>query len=261
MMKTISEYYSFRFLILMFIIRDLKLRYKQTFLGLFWVVLQPMLPLMIFTCVFGRMVKMDSQGIPYMLFAFSGLVPWLLFSESVSRCSNVLVLEERLLTKVYFPKLILPFSKFTTVFIDFLISLLLFFIFLFFYKIPLSSRLAFFPVVLAVLILLTLSLGILISALTVYFRDFRIVTPFLLQIGMYASPIIYSARIVPERFQIWFFLNPMVGIIESFRWIFFKNIVEFPMKSFIFSVVFSIIVFYISVCFFKKVEKYFADVI
>jgi lipopolysaccharide transport system permease protein len=261
MIKSFSDFFSFRFLISMFLVRDLKLRYKQTFLGIVWVLMQPLLPLAIFTCIFGKIVKIDSQGVPYLLFAFAGLIPWLLFSESVNRCSTSLVAEERLLTKVYFPKIILPLSKFSAVFIDFLIGLIIFYLFLFFYNVSLSIRLLFFPVVMLSVIFLSLGVGIFFSALNVYFRDFRIITPFLLQIGMYASPVIYSSNMVPEKFRLWFFMNPMAGIIESFRWIFFKNIQLFPTLPFIISLLFSFIFFYLAILIFKKVEIYFADII
>jgi lipopolysaccharide transport system permease protein len=261
MINIFSEFISFRFLISMFVIRDLKLRYKQTILGIIWVVIQPLLPLTIFTCIFGKVVKLDSQGIPYLLFAFAGLVPWLLFSESVNRCSNCLVAEERLLTKVYFPKIILPLSKFSTVFIDFLIGMIIFFLFLIFYKISFSLRLFFFPLILLITIFMSLGVGIFFSALNVYFRDFRIITPFLLQIGMYASPVIYSSYMVPEKFRFLFFMNPMVGFIESFRWVFFESILLFPTIPFIISIIFSFTFFYFAIIIFRKVEMYFADII
>jgi lipopolysaccharide transport system permease protein len=261
MIKIFTEFYSFRFLVSMFTLRDLKLRYKQTILGVIWVILQPLLPLAIFTCVFGKALKIDSQGLPYSLLAFSGLVPWLFFSESVNRCSGCLVAEERLLTRVYFPKLILPFSKFITVFIDFLISMIIFIIFLFSYDIYFSGRLFFFPLILLITFFLSLGFGIIFSALNVYFRDFRIVTPFLLQIGMYASPVIYSTSMVPLKYQFFYFMNPMVGVIESFRWMFFTNMTEFPYLPFSISVVFSVFIFSLSILVFRKVEMYFADVI
>ena len=261
MIKILSEFYSFRFLISMMTLRDLKLRYKQTMLGVLWVVLQPLLPLAIFTCVFGKVVKIDSQGLPYALLAFSGLVPWLLFSETVTRCSNCLVAEERLLTRVYFPKLILPLSKFITVFIDFLISMIIFSVFLFAYDIHLSHRLLFFPLILLVTVCLSLGCGIIFSALNVYFRDFRIITPFLLQIGMYASPVIYFTGMVPLKYQLIFSINPMVGVIESFRWVFFESITVFPYIPFLIAVAFSFVIFSLSIFVFRKVEIYFADVI
>lgn len=261
MIKLFSEFYSFRFFLYMITIRDLKLRYKQTVLGVIWVVLQPLLPLAIFTCVFGKVVKIDSQGIPYPLLAFSGLAPWLLFSESINRCANSLVAEERLLTRVYFPKLILPLSKFITVFFDFLITLAIFFIFLFAYDFPLTSRFFVLPLVLLVVSCLSIGLGIIVSALNVYFRDFRIIVPFLLQTGMYASPVVYSAFMVPAKYQLIFFMNPMVGVIESFRWVFFNNITAFPTIPFLIAVSGSVIFFTLALLVFRRVEMYFADVI
>lgn len=261
MIKILSEFYSFRFLVAMVTLRDLKLRYKQTILGVLWVVLQPLLPLAIFTCVFGKIVKIDTQGLPYTLLAFSGIVPWFLFSESVNRCSTCLVADERLLTRVYFPKLILPLSKFIIVFLDFLISMSIFCFFLLAYDIHFSYRLFFFPLILVVTVFLSLGCGIIVSALNVYFRDFRVITPFLLQIGMYASPVIYSSGMVPVKYQLLFFMNPMVGVIESFRWVFFESITVFPSAAFLITVVFSSIIFILSILVFRKVEIYFADVI
>lgn len=261
MISFFSNLYSFRFLTSMLITRDLKLRYKHTTLGLIWVVLQPLLPLIIFFCVFGKMMKINSFNVPYLIFAFSGIVLWTFFSETVNRCTNCLVAEEGLLTKVYFPKIILPFSRFVAVGVDFLISLAMFIVFLLIYKIHFSSRFLFFPVVLLVLFMFSFGIGVFLSALNVYFRDFRIIVPFLLQIGMYASPVIYSLALVPEKYRLVFSLNPLVGIIESFRWVCFEQIQIFPFFAFIISILFSIIVLTTSFVFFKKVELFFADII
>lgn len=245
----------------MFILRDLKVRYKQTVLGIIWVVLQPLLPVCIFAAVFGKIARLSSDGIPYIVFAFSGMVTWLFFSEVVSRAGASLVGDESLLSKVYFPKLILPFSKLISVMIDSSYNFILFLIFLFFYDIHLSVRVVFLPLFFLVLLSLSSGLGILFSALNVYFRDFRIILPFLLQMGLYASPVAYSSYIVPAKYYNFYILNPMVGIIESFRWAFFENVKIFPFSALTISIIFSLSVFAISILVFRKVERAFLDVI
>lgn len=261
MLKVFSELYSFRFLSYMFIVRDLKVKYKQTVLGIIWLVLQPLLPVCIFTVVFGKFARLSSEGIPYIVFAFSGMVTWLFFSEVVNKGASSLVLDEGLLSKVYFPKIILPFSKLVSVSIDSFVTFALFLLFLFLYDIHISYRIIFLPLILLVLVSLSFSFAVLFSAVNVFFRDFRIILPFLMQIGMYASPIAYSSYIVPEKYYNFYIINPMVGIIESFRWVFFENIKIFPHYALSISIIFSFIIFGIGNLVFKKVEKAFLDVI
>lgn len=256
-----KELFSCRYLLYMLTWRDLKLRYSQTALGVTWVVLQPLLPVFIFAIIFGKFAHFDSEGIPYILFAFSGLIPWLLFSQVVQRASNSLVADENLLTKVYFPRMALPLSKTFAVFIDFLIGLAVFLIFLMCYHNDFSWRVLMVPVVTLIALFLSFGFGILFAAWNVYFGDFKFILPFLLQIWMYASPVIFSSNIIPAKYHHLFLLNPMVGIIDTFRWCFFKNIQDFPFLAFNFSFAFTVLLIVIATWNFKKVEMFIADIV
>ncbi len=256
-----KELFSSRYLLYMLTWRDLKLRYNQTLLGILWVILQPVIPVLIFAVIFGKFAHFESDGVPYILFAFSGLIPWLMFSQVVQRAANSLIADETLLTKVYFPRMALPLSKTFAVFIDFLISMGVFVIFLMIYHNDFSLRLLLVPLVTFVALILSFGLGILFAAWNFYFGDFKFLLPFLLQIWMYASPVVFTINIVPEKYRFIFSLNPVVGIIEAFRWCFFSSIQVFPFLAFNLSISFTAILIVFSVWTFKKVEMHIADLV
>lgn len=240
-------------------LRDIKIRYKQTALGVTWVVLQPLLTATLFTILFGRVLHLQSDGVPYSVFAFSGLVPWLFFSQSLQRGSGSLINDTRLITKVYFPRLFIPLSACLGVLIDFCISLALVFGLLLYYHIPVTSQVFFLPICTIVLVALSAGTNFFFSSISVYFRDFKHIVPFFLQFWMYGSPLVYSASAIPQKYKAFFYWNPMVGIIEGFRYA-LLGIGPFP-ESFSYAAVLSILILTFGVFFFRKMEPNFADVI
>ncbi len=244
----------------MLIIRDIKLRYKQTVLGVTWVILQPLLTALLFTLLFGKVMGLASEGVPYILFAFCGLVPWLTFSGALQRASTSLLNDTRLITKVYFPRIFLPLSATFGVVIDFLIALSMLFVLMGGYGVGVSTNLPFLLPSILVLFLFSSGVNLFVSSLNVYYRDFKHIVPFLLQLWMYASPLVYSSTIIPKKYQLLYQCNPMVGIIDLFRWS-LLGIGDFPMNSFSISLVSSILMVTLGACIFRKIEHYFADVI
>lgn len=198
--------------------RDILVRYKQTVLGVSWVVLRPILFMAILTVVFGRIARLPSEEAPYAVLVFSGLLPWFFFSNALSECSTSLVTNSHLLAKVYFPRLIIPASTILVSAVDFIISFLVLMILMLWFGITPSWRLAALPVLGIWLGLLALGIGLLFSALTVKYRDFRHIVPFMLQLGIYASPVAYSTSIIPEKMLSIYYLNPIAGVIDTFRW-------------------------------------------
>jgi len=211
------EVWAYRDVLWMLTLRDIKLRYRQTALGVIWVILQPLLAGLLFAVIFGRFAKLPSEGQPYLLFVFAGIMGWNLFNGIIQRAGNSLVAESKLVTKVYFPRLIIPLAGALSALVDFAVTLVLMAILLAIHGTWAGAWLALLPVVLAVNLVLAVGLGLWISALNVRYRDFMYALPFLLQVWMYASPVVYGLSLVPERWQGWFILNPMCGVLEGFR--------------------------------------------
>ena len=211
------EVWAYRDVLWMLTLRDIKLRYRQTALGVIWVILQPLLAGLLFAVIFGRFAKLPSEGQPYLLFVFAGIMGWNLFNGIIQRAGNSLVAESKLVTKVYFPRLIIPLAGAFSALVDFAVTLMLMAILLAIHGTWPGAWLALLPVVLAVNLALAVGLGLWISALNVRYRDFMYALPFLLQVWMYASPVVYGLSLVPERWQGWFILNPMCGVLEGFR--------------------------------------------
>lgn len=255
-----SELLRFRWVLYMLIVRDIKLRYKQTFLGISWVALQPIATTALFCLVFGHVLNMQSEGAPYILFAFSGLVPWLFFSQALQRASTCLINDTRLITKVYFPRLFIPLSATFGLLIDFAISLFLYFALFFFLGHPISNNLLFLPIPTLVLFAFSIGINLLLSAINVFYRDFKHIIPFLVQFWMYASPLVYSSSVIPERFLPLYILNPLVGIIDGFRYCLLGTM-EFPLLSFSIAATASFLLLIFGTVLFRKIEPYFADFI
>lgn len=244
----------------MLILRDIKLRYKQTLLGVVWVVLQPLITALLFTVVFGRWLHVEGNGAPYMLFAFSGLIPWLVFSQSVQRASTSLVNEANLVQKVYFPRVFLPLAGTLGVFLDYLFALLTFVVLIIYFQFPLSWKICFLPVGTVIIFLFSASFNILFSSLSAHYRDFKHIIPFFLQFWMYASPLAYAMTAIPEKWQWLFALNPLTGTIEFFRW-FLLNQQNFPSFSFGVACCVTAALVGASLIVFRKLEWTVADVI
>jgi len=255
-----GELWAYRDLLSILSERNLKLRYKQTALGVIWVVLQPLIAALIFAVIFGGFAQLPTDGSPYLLFAFSGTLIWNLVSNSISRAGNSLVGDERLISKVYFPRMIIPAASIVAVVVDFLIGLVVLGILLVLYQQPLTPALLTLPLFVALALVLALGMSLLISALNVYYRDFSYVLPFFLQVWMYASPVAYSASLVPEQWQALYSLNPMVGIILGFRWAVLGD-TAFPAFPLLISAIAAIAMLVIGGLVFQRVEQSFADVI
>jgi lipopolysaccharide transport system permease protein len=252
--------YSFREVLWMLLERNLKSRYAQTAVGVTWIVFQPLLTVFLFSLIFGKWIQLSSDGTPYFLFAFSGLCPWIFLSTSIQRASLSLLSDSRLISKVYFPRLLLPIASLIETFLELLVlsSILVLTILLFHY--PLTWKLFLFPLWTAPLILLSLGIGALFSSLGLYYRDFMVLLPFFTQTWMYCSPILYSSSMIPEKWLWLYSLNPVVGIIDAMRWS-FLGLPHFPLKTFCMGSVVSFIVAAGGAAVFSRLERNFADVV
>jgi len=213
-----GEVWAYRELLYFFVWRDVKIRYKQTAIGVLWVVLQPVLTMLVFTLFFGRLAKLPTDGLPTPVFYFAAVVPWSYFAYALQMTTNVVVDNQRLITKVYFPRLILPISSTLSGLVDFAIGFVVLAIFTFAYGIRPTLAALWLPVLLALAVLTALGVGLWLSALNALYRDVRYVIPFLIQFWMLASPVAYSSSLVPPRWRWLYGLNPMAGVIDGFRW-------------------------------------------
>lgn len=256
----LKELWHYRELIYFLTWRDIKVRYKQAVLGIAWSVLQPVLTTAIMTLVFGVLLKVESDGLPYPVFALSALLPWHLFQLSLQKSSISLVGNANLLTKVYFPRVIIPFSSVLAALVDFVISLILLFITMAIYKIPLSWNVLWVIPLTLLTVLAALAVGLWLSALNVQYRDVQQMVPFLIQIWMYATPIVYPINTIPEgTFRYIYSLNPMVGVVQGFRWAFFGG--SPPDMTLLISSLAVLLLLVSGLFFFRRMEKTFADVV
>src|SRR5258707_10618627 len=214
----LREVWAYRELLYFFIWRDVKIRYKQTAIGVLWVVLQPVLTMLVFTLFFGRLAKLPSQGLPYPVFYFAALVPWTYFSYALQMTTNIVVDSQAIITKVYFPRLILPISAALSGLVDFGIGFVVLAIFTVAYGIRPTLAALWLPALLALAFFTALGVGLWLSALNALYRDVRYVIPFLIQFWMFASPVAYPSTLVPQRWRWLYGLNPMAGVIDGFRW-------------------------------------------
>lgn len=250
--------WQYRELMFILVQRDLKVRYRQTVLGVLWVILQPLVPAVIFAIVFGRLADLPSGGIPYVLFAFCGLLSWNFFVGIVNRASNSLVGQAGLLTKVYFPRLVIPFSSALGGLADFLVPFCFTFVLMAVFRHPPTWRLAGLFLFLPLTLVFALGIALWLSALNVRYRDFTFVIPFVLQAWLYASPVAYSSDLVPEKWKVIYALNPMVSAIEGVRWAMLGQAFPAP-QSVAISAVVATLIFSTGLLFFRRVERTFAD--
>lgn len=256
----IRELWRFRDLTMALAGRDLRLRYKQTVLGAAWVVLQPLLAAGVFTFVFGKVAKMPSDGMPYFLFSYAGLLGWNLFFNIVTKTSGSLVGNSHLISKVFFPRLILPLSTIPSILVDFAVALVMMLVLMFLYRVKPGAPMALLPVWLLLLMLLATGIGLVMSALAVSYRDVTYVVPFVLQLLMYGSPIAYAASAVPERLRTWYNLNPLAPLLEAFRWSVLRR-GQLEPGFLTLAATLSVVLFFVGLYSFKAMEKRFADVI
>lgn len=259
----LKELFAYRDLFLELAYRDLRVRYAQTFLGLAWAVLQPVITLIIFTLVFGRFVRVETGGVPYPVFAFCGMVSWTYFSFVMGQSGTSLIGAQEMIKKIYFPRLVIPLSKALVGFVDFAIAFVLLGVLLIYYGVPLSVNIAALPLFVLLTVISALGIGIWLSALSIRFRDFQHVTPFLVQVGLYVTPIAYPSDVVigslSESAVFLYYLNPMAGIVEGFRWSILGQGTLHPVSVVSFAMVG--IVFVTGLLYFKKVERIMADLV
>ena len=210
--------WQYRELLYFFVWRDIKIRYKQTVVGAAWAVFQPLMTMAVFSLFFGKLAKIPSNGLPYPVFYFSALLPWTYFSGALQNATSVVVEQQRVITKVYFPRLVLPLSAVVAGLVDFSIGFVVFLVMMAYYRIVPSLPIFFFPLFLLMAVLTALGVGLFLSALNAIYRDVRYVLPFLVQFWMFASPVAYPSSLVPQRWRWLYELNPMAGVIDGFRW-------------------------------------------
>lgn len=240
--------------------RDILIRYKQTTLGFLWALLRPLLLMLVFAVLFGKILNLaDGSSAPYPLIVFAGLLPWQFFAASVQQISDSFVQNANLISKVYFPRLIIPISSMVTAIVDFLISLLILaFIMLWFRYVP-SYRIFVLPLFFFMLLLFVLGIGIFVATLNVYYRDFRYIIPFVIQLGFYISPVGFELSVIPEKWQLLYSFNPMVGIVEGFRWCLIGENGGLYWPSILISASLSVFFLFFGINIFQKMERNFAD--
>ncbi len=256
----LRELWRFRDLFLILAGRDVKLRYRQTALGVIWVILQPLLAALIFAVVFGRLANLPSDGVPYLLFVYVGLLPWNFFSGALQRAGNSLISDSKLISKVYFPRIIVPIASTGAVLIDFLVAAGVLVVLLAVYRVAPTWNLLALPALLALLLVISVGISLWLSALNVYYRDFMYALPFVVQVWMYASPLVYSGSTVPDRWKPLYALNPMAGVIDGFRWATLGT-QPFPWVSVSLAVLIGGLGFVAGAFVFRRVERSFADVV
>lgn len=257
-----ADLWRYRELFLILAWRDLSVRYKQTIIGVAWAILRPFLTMLVFTVIFGRVAKLPSDGhAPYALMVFAAMLPWTFFSSSLGEASNSLIGNANLISKVYFPRLIVPTATIVTAFIDFLISFVILIGMMVYYKFTPGYHMLLLPWFIIIALLASLGPGLWITALNVKYRDFRYIIPFVVQFGLYVSPVGFSSKVVPEQWRLLYNLNPMVGVIDGFRWCILGGESTIYVPGFILSL--SIITFFLwlGISRFRKMEKTFADLI
>lgn len=255
----LKEVWSYRGLLATLAARDIKVRYKQTILGATWAIIQPVTTMVIFTIIFGRLAGIPSEGFPYPIFVYSALLPWTFFANAIAASGNSLVGSAQLVSKVYFPRLIIPLASIGSGLVDLLISTSILLLLMVYYEVSWTSQLFAVPLLMCGIVVCALGVGTILSALTVSYRDFRFVVPFMVQIWMYLTPVVYGLNFIPEKYRWLMSLNPMTGYIESYRAAFLgKPFVWMEIGT---SAIFTIVLFSIGIIYFQKVERRFADVI
>jgi lipopolysaccharide transport system permease protein len=259
-LEIVREIWRYRELFYFLTWRDVKVRYKQTVLGVLWAVIQPFFTMVVFTVLFGQLANIPSDGIPRPVFYFSALLPWTYFATTLSNTGLSLVSNAGLLTKIYFPRIILPGSAALSALVDFLIGSVLLVGFIVYYQTPVGWNLLLWPVLVVPLMLLSLGVGMFLAAVNVKYRDIKYAIPFGIQLWMFLTPIIYPSSMIPERFQWLLAINPLSGLIEGFRYALFPSrVVHWDMLML--SVVMIVLVFAGAVVYFRRTERAFADIV
>src|SRR3990170_117376 len=257
-----ADLWRYRELFIILAWRDISVRYKQTIIGVLWAIIRPLLTMVVFTVIFGRIAKLPSDGsAPYALMVFAAMLPWSLFSNALSESSNSLISNANLIGKVYFPRLIIPAATLVTAFIDFLISFIILIGMMIYYQFAPGWHMLLLPFFIFLALLASLGPGLWITALNVKYRDFRYIIPFVVQFGLYVSPVGFSSKVVPEQWRLLYSLNPIVGVIDGFRWCILGGNSPIYMPGFLLSLAIIALFLYLGVTHFRKMEKFFADLI
>jgi len=241
--------------------RDILVRYKQTAIGIAWALIRPFLTMVIFSIVFGRLAKLPSEGVPYPILVFAGMLPWQFFSNSLSECSNSLITNSNLISKIYFPRLIVPTSAVVVSFVDFMISGIILLGLMAWYNFVPSWRIVTLPLFIGIAFAASMGSGLWLASLNVKYRDFRYIVPFIVQFGLYVSPVGFSSNIVPEKWRLLYSLNPMVGVIDGFRWAILGGDYNTYLPGFLLSLTLVVISLLSGIWYFRRMERTFADVI
>ena len=257
----IAELWQYRDLFFYLAWRDLLVRYKQTILGIAWSILRPLLTMIIFTIVFGKIAKLPSGEVPYPVLVFAAMIPWQLFSNTFSEAASSLIANQSLISKVYFPRIIIPSTAMVVGLVDFLISIVILAVLMLWFGVFPDIKILFLPLLLLIAMLTSLGCGFFIAALNVKYRDFRYIVPFLVQLGLYISPVGFSSSVVPEKWRFLYSLNPMVGVIDGFRWGLLGQHVDIYWEGFGLSIFLAATLFCGGAFFFIKSERAFADII
>jgi lipopolysaccharide transport system permease protein len=256
------DLWAYRELFMILAWRDVAVRYKQTVIGIAWAIVRPFVTMVILTIVFGRLAGLPSESAaPYPIMVFAGMLPWYLFSAILSEASNSIVANGNLISKVYFPRIIIPASSAVTALVDFGINFVMLAILMAWYFFAPSWRLLLLPGFVILSVLASLGPALLITALNVKYRDFRYIIPFIVQFGLYVSPVGFSSTVVPEQWRLWYNLNPLVGVIDGFRWCILGGESPLYLPGFLLSLGVVALILWIGVAYFRRTERYFADLI
>jgi lipopolysaccharide transport system permease protein len=241
--------------------RDILVRYKQTAIGIVWALIRPFLTMVVFTVIFGRIANLPSEGAPYPILVFSAMLPWQFFANSLSECSNSLIGNANLISKVYFPRLIVPTSAVVVSFVDFMISGMILLALMAWYNFVPSWRILTLPLFIGIAFAASIGAGLWLASLNVQYRDFRFIVPFIVQFGLYISPVGFSSSIVPQEWRFFYSLNPIVGVIDGFRWAILGGDSHLYLPGFLLSLGLVALLLISGIWYFRKMERKFADVI
>ncbi|MBN1264764.1 MAG: ABC transporter permease [Anaerolineales bacterium] len=256
----LKELWRYRELVYFLIWRDVKVRYKQTLLGAAWAIIQPLMTMIVFSIFFGSLAKIPTDGIPYPIFSYTALLPWQLFETGISKSGSSLVSGRGLLTKVYFPRLAIPLAPVIAALVDFALAFLVLIVMMLYYGYPPTRAIWTLPLFLLLAMITALGAGFWLSAMNVWYRDIGYIIPFFSRIWFYLTPITYAASIVPEKFRILYALNPMVGVVEGFRWAMLGH-GDAPSAQILVSVLISVVLMVSGAFYFRRMERTFADVV
>ena len=241
--------------------RDVVVRYKQTVIGIAWSVIRPVITMVIFTVIFGKLAKLPSDGVPYPILVFTAMLPWQFFATALTECSNSLVVNSSMISKIYFPRLIMPTSAVIVSFVDFLVSFGILAVLMAWYRFVPDWRVLLLPLLCLLAFGAAMGAGLWFGALNVKYRDFRYVVPFIVQVGLYVSPVGFSSSIVPEAWRFAYSINPMVGVIDGFRWAILGGTAQIYLPGLVLSVGLVVVMLFGGTKFFRRTERTFADVI